>query len=317
MRIWNSILQARQEINKLKKYSVVTIGNFDGVHRGHQAIIRQTITNARRLDGLAIALTFANHTESLLGEAPLLINQPLVRRKLLTEQGLDALLEVEFSESLAGLDPEIFLNTWLIEGLNSRGIVIGHDFRFGSGGRGDYRFLEQAAAERGILLEKIAPVIENGEIVSSSKIRQHLAEGRLEQANRMLGYNFLIEGEVIKGEQLGRKLGYPTANVRLEPKYLLPCYGVYLVRTFVDNQFYFGVANVGIKPTFGKYSPLVEIYLFEVEPDLYHKNIRVEFLRFIRPENRFAGPEALRGQIARDVEIAQGFLKELIESESD
>lgn len=317
MKIWNSILQARQEINKLKKSSVVTIGNFDGVHRGHQAIIRQTIANARRLDSLAVALTFANHTESVLGEAPLLINQPLMRRKLLTEQGLDALLEVEFSENFAGLEPDTFFNTWLIEGLNSRAIVIGHDFRFGSGGRGDYRLLEQVAVERGILLEKIAPVIEDGEIISSSKIRQFLAEGRLEQANRMLGYNFLIEGEVIEGEQLGRKLGYPTANVRLEPKYLLPCYGVYLVRTFVNNQPYFGIANVGIKPTFGKCHPLVEIYLFEVELNLYHKIITVEFLRFIRPENRFAGPEALRRQIARDVEIAQGFLKDLIESESD
>lgn len=314
MKIWNSILQARQEISKLKKSSVVTIGNFDGVHRGHQAILRRTIANACRLDSLAIALTFSNHTESVLGEAPLLLNLPLIRRELLAGQGLDALLEVEFSQSFAGLEPEIFFNTWLIDGLNMRALVIGHDFRFGSAGRGDYRLLEQMTAEKGIILEKIAPVFEDGEIISSSKIRQLLAEGRLEQANRMLGYNFLIEGEVIEGEQLGRKLGYPTANVRLKPEYLLPCYGVYLVRLFVKNQSYFGIANVGIKPTFGKYYPLVEIYLFEVELNLYHEMVRVEFLKFIRPESRFSGPEALRAQIARDVETAQGFLKELMET---
>ncbi|NLW48649.1 MAG: riboflavin biosynthesis protein RibF [Firmicutes bacterium] len=316
MKIWNSILKARQEISKSPKSSVVTIGNFDGVHRGHQIILQRTIANARRLGGLAIALTFSNHTESLLGEAPLLLNQPLIRRELLAGQGLDALLEVEFSENFAGLEPDIFFRTWLIEGLNCKAIVIGHDFRFGSTGRGDYELLAQMATEKGIILEKIDPIVAAGQIISSSKIRQLLAEGRLELANQMLGYNFLIEGEVIEGEQLGRKLGYPTANLRLPSEYLLPCYGVYLVRLFVNDQYYFGIANVGIKPTFGKYRPLVEIYLFEVELDLYHKILRVEFLRFIRPENRFAGPEALRAQIARDVETAQGLLKELMESES-
>lgn len=309
MKIWSSILQARQEMGKLKKSSVATIGNFDGVHRGHQAIIKQTLANASQLNSLAIALTFSNHTESLLGEAPLLINMPLIRRELLAEQGLDALLEVEFTQTLANLEPEIFFKTWLIEAFNIRALVVGHDFRFGSDGRGDYQLLEQMADAKGILLERMVPIQEDGMVISSSKIRQLLAEGHIEQANRMLGYNFLIEGEVIEGERLGRKLGYPTANIRLKSEYLLPCYGVYLVRLFVENSFYFGIANVGIKPTFGKSHPLVEVYLFDVELNLYHKTVRVQFLRFIRPENRFAGPEALRAQIAHDVEVAQGFLK--------
>ncbi len=313
MKLWNSILQARQEISKSKKSSVVTIGNFDGVHRGHQAIIRHTIAKASQLDSLAIALTFSKHTESVLGEAPLLLNMPIVRRELLTKQGLDALLEVEFSENFAGLEPETFFNAWLMDGLNIRALVVGHDFRFGSAGRGDYLLLEEMVVDKGIYLEKIAPIKENGAIISSSKIRQLLAEGHIEQANRMLGYNFLIEGEVIEGERLARKLGYPTANIRLEPEYLLPCYGVYLVRIFINDHLYFGIANVGIKPTFGDYHPLVEIYLFDVELNLYHKNIRVEFLKFIRPENRFAGPEALRTQIGRDVEAAKDFLNELTE----
>lgn len=313
MKIWNSILQARQEIVKLKLSSVVTIGNFDGVHRGHQAIIGRTLANAHQLKSLAIALTFSNHTESLLGEAPFLLNMPFIRRELLAKQGLDALLEVEFTQTLADLEPETFFKTWLIEALNIRALVVGHDFRFGSAGRGDLQLLEQMAVENGILLERIAPIQEGGATISSSKIRQFLAEGHIEQANRMLGYNFMIEGEVIEGEQLGRKLGYPTANIRLKPEYLLPCYGVYLVRLSVENSFYFGIANVGIKPTFGISNPLVEIYLFEVELNLYHKIVRVEFFRFIRPENRFAGPEALRAQIERDVEAAQGLLKKLAE----
>lgn len=309
MKIWNSILQARQEISKLKMSSVVTIGNFDGVHRGHQAIIRRTLELAQELNSLAIVLTFANHTEKVLGEAPLLLNTPLFRRALLARQGVDALLEVEFTPNLADMEPEIFFETWLIKGLNIKALVIGHDFHFGSGGRGEYRLLKLMADQAGILLERVAPLQEDGEIISSSKIRQMLAEGRIEQANRMLGYNFMIEGEVIKGEQIGRRLGYPTANIRLKPEYLLPCYGVYLVMLSFEDQSYFGIANVGIKPTFGKSYPLVEVYLFDVEINLYRKMVRVEFLRFIRPENRFAGPEALKAQIARDVETARSFLR--------
>lgn len=314
MKTWSSILQARQEINQLKAGTVVTIGNFDGVHRGHQGIFERTLAYARQMNCLAVALTFANHTESVLGEAPLLLNMPLIRRELLTRQGLDALLEVDFSQNFAGLEPDTFFNTWLVEGLNSRALVVGHDFRFGSAGRGDYHLLEEMVLGKGILLEKIPPIKENGEIISSSKIRQLLAEGQIEKANRMLGYNFLIEGEVIEGEQLARRLGYPTANIRLKPEFLLPCYGVYLVRLSVKDRYYFGIANVGIKPTFGKFYPLVEIYLFDVELNLYHQIIRVEFLKFIRPENRFAGTEALSAQIGQDVETAQNLLKKLIGS---
>ena len=310
MKIWEYILQARQEMSQLKINSVVTIGNFDGVHRGHQAIIKRTLDLAQEFNSMAIALTFANHTESLLGEAPFLLNMPLFRRNLMAKEGLDALLEVEFIQNLADMEPETFFETWLLRGLNIKALVIGHDFRFGRNGRGDYQLLKGLTDEAGIILERIAPIQEEGEVISSSRIRQLLAEGRIEKANRMLGYNFMIEGEVIKGEQLGRKLGYPTANVRLNPKYILPCYGVYLVKLSIGDDYYFGVANVGIKPTFGKSHPLVEIYLFDVEINLYRKTVQVEFLRFIRPENRFAGPEALRMQIARDVEIAQSFLKD-------
>ncbi len=309
MKTWNSILQAGQKINELKMSSVVTIGNFDGVHRGHQAIIKRTLSLAQEHNSLAVALTFANHTESLLGEAPFLLNTSLFRRELLAKQGLDALLEVEFVQDLADMEPETFFETWLVKGLNIKALVIGHDFRFGQGGRGDFQLLNRLADETRIMLERVAPVQEDGEVISSSRIRQLLAEGRIEKANLMLGYNFMIEGEVIKGERLGRKLGYPTANIQLKPGYLLPCYGVYLVRLSVEGVFYFGVANVGIKPTFGKSRPLVEIYLFDIEINLYRKMVQVEFLRFIRPESRFDGPEELKTQIMRDVEIARSFLK--------
>ncbi len=311
MKIWQSILMARRELAAEKRQTAVTIGNFDGVHRGHQQIMRQTVELARPLGLTVVALTFLNHTESLLGESPLLINTPPLRRELLAKQGLDAVLEVPFDQGLAELEPETFLGTWLLEGLHARLIVVGYDFRFGREGRGDFQLLRDFGSAHGLEVERIAPILEKGMVIGSSKIRQLLAEGDLELANQMLGYPFVIEGPVVTGEQRGRTMGFPTANIRLEPRYLLPCYGVYLVRLQVGTRSYFGIANVGIKPTFQGSQPLVEVYLFDVEINLYQQLVRVEFLRFIRPENRFAGPEALRRQIEKDVKTAKGILEQL------
>jgi riboflavin kinase / FMN adenylyltransferase len=308
MKIWKSVLEARKEITKTKSGSVVTIGNFDGVHRGHQAIMRRTMQLAGENRRMAVAVTFTNHTESLLEERPLLLNTPSIRRELLLKQGLDALLEVEFDRKFAGLDPELFFKTWLVDGLHAKAVVVGYDFRFGKNGLGDYKLLQHLGAAGEMVIERIPPLKENGAVISSSKIRQLLIEGNVELANVMLGYSFVIEGEVVTGEQRGRKLGFPTANIRLEPEFLLPCFGVYLVKLLTGSRSYCGLANVGIKPTFGTVSPLVEVYLFDVEVDLYHQIARVEFLKFIRPENRFSGPEALKAQIAVDVKTAKGYL---------
>ena len=308
MKIWNSILQARGELAKSKANTVVTIGNFDGVHRGHQAIIQRTVELAEQGENLALTLTFLNHTEGLWGEKPFLLNMPSIRRELLARLGLNFLLEIEFEANFAALEPEVFFQTWLIDALKVKTLVIGHDFHFGAGDRGDYHLLQELGAAKGVAIERLAPVYQDGTIISSSRIRELLAEGRIDHANQLLGYPFVIEGEVVTGEQRGRKLGYPTANIHLEPEFLLPCYGVYLVRLTSGTTAYFGIANVGIKPTFGKFSPLVEVYLFDLELNLYHQLVRVEFLKFIRPENRFSGPEALKTQIANDIQIAKSFL---------
>lgn len=311
MIIWNSILEARRALLKENRMTAVTIGNFDGVHRGHQAIMRRTVELAREQNGLAVVLSFSNHSDDLLGERPFLINHPALRKQLLEQQGVDALLEVPFDREFAAMEAETFFHEWLVEGLKIRSLVVGYDFRFGAAGRGDYRLLRELADASGIYLERIPPVVEGESIISSSMIRQLLAQGKIEQANKMLGYPFTIEGTVVKGEQIGRKLGFPTANVRLEPQYLLPCYGVYLVRLKDAGKEFFGLANVGIKPTFGHYHPLVEVYLLDVEVNLYGHHVRIEFLRFIRPENRFSGPESLQRQINHDVETAREYINQL------
>jgi riboflavin kinase/FMN adenylyltransferase len=308
MRTWRSILQARQELNKTKKTTVVTIGNFDGVHRGHQNIMRRIVELARQTESISAVITFDSHSESLLGEQPLLLNTPQIRREFLAGQGIDCLLEIKFDRNFAGLEPELFFRTWLVEGLHAKSVVVGYDFRFGAERRGDFMLLQRLGLEAQVMIERVTPVYDGKEIISSSKIRQLLAEGRVERANQMLGYAFVIEGEVVGGEQRGRKLGFPTANIHLAPEYLLPCYGVYLVRMTVAQKDYFGLANVGIKPTFGRFMPLVEVYLFDLEINLYGRSARVEFLKFIRPENRFSGPEALKTQIQKDIEAAKSYL---------
>jgi riboflavin kinase/FMN adenylyltransferase len=310
MQIWKTILQAGQELSRTKKSTAVTIGNFDGVHRGHQAIMARTVELARERDMMTVVLTFHNHTDGFLGEPPFLLNNPAMRRKLLAKQGIDRLLEVEFDRNFAALEPETFFHTWLRERLHAQAVVVGYDFVFGARKRGNYQLLQSLGREAGMIIEQIPPVYDAGEIISSSKIRQLLAEGQINRANQMLGYPFVIAGEVTHGAKVARKMGFPTANLQLPECYLLPCYGVYLVKLGFQNKGFYGLANVGIKPTFGKFQPMVEVYLFDVELDLYHQPVQVEFLKFIRPENRFSGPEALQKQITRDIAVAKSYLKD-------
>lgn len=305
MQIWNSIDHAAQNIAAANTHSVVTIGNFDGVHRGHQAIIRRIIELAQATQKISVVVTFANHTDSILEKQPPLLNQPSIRRELLWQQGLDAILEVEFSQELAALSPELFFERWLVDRLRARAIVVGHDFKFGAKGSGDYRLLRQLGSPEQIAIEQFPPVFANGIVISSSEIRQLILKGDIELANQMLGYAFTIVGEVVAGEQRGRKLGFPTANIYLGPEYLLPAYGVYLVTFNVEKQTYHGIASVGVKPTFGGSDPLIEVHLFDAALDLYHKTAKVGFLKFIRPEMRFSNPDTLREQIIKDVETGK------------
>lgn len=268
MRIWNSLGQANNEIAALNTGTALTIGNFDGVHRGHQAIIRRVAELAQKFGSLPVVVTFLNHTQELFGQAPPLINQPIIRQKLLAEYGLAAVLEVEFNHQFALLSPEAFFDDWLVKGLKATAIVVGHDFRFGAGGKGDYQLLRKLAKTAEIYSEQFPPVVEGGEVISSSRIRRLLLDGSLEAANRMLGYPFTLTGVVVEGEKRGRKLGFPTANIRIPPGILLPAYGVYLVRFTVEGETFYGVASVGVKPTFGAYAPLIEVFLLGADLDL-------------------------------------------------
>ncbi len=307
MKVWNSITQVQHE-NSLA--TVVTIGNFDGVHLGHQAIIERTVILARLQNVTSLAVTFVNHTESLFHEAPRLINLPSIRRERLSKQGLDALLELQFDQQLSETQPEEFFDLYLVKTLKARLVVVGYDFRFGAKGRGDFALLQSLGSRYGVGIERVEPVQVDGVTVSSSKIRQYLIDGQLELANQMLGYDFYIESQVIPGEKRGRTMGFPTANLMVGDEFILPRYGVYFVRLTAGDQVYYGIANVGIKPTFGGKIPLVEVFLFDVTMNLYDIHVKVDFLRFIRPEARFSGLEELKEQIAQDIIVAKNFLND-------
>ncbi len=311
MKIWEKLGEAKQDLTNA--ISAVTIGNFDGVHRGHQMIIRSTIELARQISGQAIIVSFSNHTDGIVGERPPLLNQPVIRKELLSKLGVDGLLVIEFNREFAELTPEIFFEQWLVKGLKSRAIVVGYDFKFGAAGRGDYQLLQQLCNPKDIVHKQIDAVREDGQIISSSMIRQLISAGKIELANEMLGYHFEIVGTVAHGEQRGRTLGFPTANIQLDPQYLLPAYGVYLVEFVVEGKTFSGVAGVGVKPTFGIYAPMIEVYVLDTEQDFYNKTVRVRFLRFLRAETQFTDADALKKQIAVDVKMARIYLQETMD----
>ncbi|HEX3046635.1 MAG TPA: bifunctional riboflavin kinase/FAD synthetase [Bacillota bacterium] len=310
MNVWSTLEDCRRDILAIGKPTIATVGNFDGVHRGHQAILRRMMALKQARNLPAIMLTFENHTESLLGKQPGLLNTPEFRRELLARQGVDGVLEVEFNRELASLGPEGFFSTWLMDGMRVGGLVVGYDFKFGAGARGDYQMLEKLGAAEGIRVERVSPVQEGEIVISSSKIRELISQGAIEIANQLLGYSFLVTGEVVKGEQRGRGLGFPTANLSLKPGYIQPKFGVYLVKFRTGEDSYFGVASIGVKPTFGQYAPLLEVHLFDVQLDLYGQLAQVEFLKFIRPEQKFANAEALVAQMKKDLQMAKDLAQE-------
>lgn len=312
MHIWNSLDAARQELIQAAAHTVVTIGNFDGVHLGHRAIIGRALEMAKSSHCLGVVATFTNHTGSLWGKKPPLITTPAVRRAILSELGIDGLLEIEFNRDLAAMEPEKFFQSWIVDGLHARGLVVGYDFHFGNRARGDFELLQRLCEAGEIRIERVPPFNIDGEVASSSRIRELLAAGSLEAANRVLGEYYRLTGRVIQGEQRGRTLGFPTANLPLDPDFMVLRYGVYLVRMRVDGMEadeYYGLANIGVKPTFGHYNPLLEVYLIDVEPDLYSREVTVEFLHFIRNEIRFPDAAALVNQMRQDLEKARELLR--------
>ncbi len=297
----------------------IAIGNFDGLHLGHRALFDAAQKLAHASFGPCCALTFEPHPARLLAPdyAPKLICSLDRKRELLAQAGVEDLIEQPFDRAFMALSPDDFVDLLIATGVAA--VVVGHDFTYGKARAGSVESLRRALEERGVRLHVVAQVTVNGLVVSSTKIREFILAGRVEAANMLLGRPFDLDGEVVRGAGRGRKLGWPTANLRT-PNELHPSVGVYAVRALVlpagePAMLWKGAANLGLNPTFnsdtvpgGEAHLSLEVHLFDVDLDLYGRRLRVEFIHRLRDERRFSGVEALKEQIGKDVETAKRLL---------
>ena len=289
--------------------TVVTIGNFDGIHLGHRALISAAVNEAH-LRGCASALvTFNPHPQEIIHSQQSVshICTSVHQLRLLEEQGLDEVHVIQFTSEMSQMHPEDFALQFLIKRFDLVKLVIGYDFRFGKHRAGDFKLLENLSQQFNFSLEEIAPVQQKGQTVSSSLIRQLIREFRFAEIPQYLGREYSIYGKVEKGEQRGKKLGFSTANIFPEVTLALAA-GVYVTKIKLTNKIYFGVTNAGNKPTFGNNTFTVETFIFDFEDDIYGEYLEVIPLHQLRPETKFLGMEDLKKQIMKDVKSAQKYL---------
>ena len=289
--------------------TVVTIGNFDGIHLGHRELISASVNEAQ-LRGCASALvTFNPHPQEIIhSQQPVShICTSVHQLRLLEEQGLDEVHVIQFTRELSQMLPEEFALQFLIKRFDLVKRVIGYDFRFGKHRAGDFKLLENLSQQFNFSLEEIAPVQQKGQTVSSSLIRQLIREFRFAEIPQYLGRDYSIYGKVEKGEQRGKKLGFSTANIFPEVTLALAA-GVYVTKIKLANKIYFGVTNAGSKPTFGNNTFTVETFIFDFEDDIYGEYLEVMPLHQLRPETKFKGMEDLKKQIMKDMKSAKKYL---------
>ena len=291
------------------KGTVIAIGNFDGVHRGHQAVIAAARERAAGLGRPAAALTFEAHPRRILRpDLPMFrLTEPPAKLRLLAATAIKGVLVMTFDAALAAVSAEEFIARTLVERLAVAGATIGFDFHFGKNRGGSPAFLAEQGRRYGFPVDIIPPLEDEGRPVSSSVIRAALAAGRVVEAAELLGYPWFVTGPVIHGDQRGRDLGYPTANLRLDPACELK-HGIYAVRVGLDGTVHDGVASFGRRPTFGEGAPLLEVHLFDFSGDLYGRTIDVAFIGWIRAEMRFEGIDELIRHMDDDSRLARAVL---------
>lgn len=288
--------------------SVVTIGAYDGLHRGHIAVISSVVERARQLGERSAVVTFDRHPASVVRpeSAPLLITSLEQRIELLEQTGVDAVVVLEFNEAASTEEAEDFIRRVFVEGLSAKEIIVGEDFHFGRGRRGDVRLLSAVGEEHDFVVTPLElRRSDSEEIFSSTAIRAALRRGDITTANTMLGRNVVISGQVVHGDERGRTIGFPTANVDIPEGFIVPADGVYAARCMTEAGHQFACAvNIGKRPTFygSADRSLVECHLLDFSGDLYGQSLAVEFVERLRDEQRFEGLDALTAQLRTDVE---------------
>jgi riboflavin kinase / FMN adenylyltransferase len=303
------VVHGTDDVPAAARGGALAIGNFDGVHRGHQALIAAALAEARQQGRPAGVILFEPHPREVFQpDKPHFRLTPLPRKLALLEGlGLDMAVVVRFDAALAGLTADDFIDRVLVRALDVAHVVVGYDFRFGKGRSGDPETLQRAGAQHGFGVTVVAQVAEAGEVFSSSAVRAELAQGDVEGAASMLGHWWRVAGTVVGGAKRGTGLGYPTANLVLPPGTAL-AHGIYAVRVYFDGRRLDGAAYLGTRPTFDDGEAVLEVFLFDFDGDLYGRPIEVEFIGFVRADAKFASAAALQEQMARDCERARQIL---------
>ncbi len=306
------VIYTTDEINSFKIKTGVGLGNFDGLHIGHMALINTLIRESRLNNLCSIVYTFTKHPENILRKkliTPLLLTEQK-KVELLGEIHLDYLYFDEFNEEFSRLSPEDFVKKILIDKLNIKLAVAGYDYRFGYMGQGDIPLLKELGIKYGFRVVVIPAIKCDNEVVSSTKIRQCIINGQLETAYKLLGRNYSITAEVVSGRRIGNTIGFPTANIHPERFLVLPANGVYITKTLLDGKLYNSMTNVGFNPTFEDVKEkTVETHIIDFNRDIYGKKIEVFFLKKIRDEKKFESVDLLKEQIAEDMQTTKKYLE--------
>ncbi|RFS13653.1 bifunctional riboflavin kinase/FAD synthetase [Emticicia sp. C21] len=288
--------------------AIVTSGTFDGVHLGHQKILQILREKTEVSGGESVVLTFWPHPRMVVSQdsqSLKLLSTVDEKIELLEKQDVNHLLIVPFTREFSELSSEEYVQRILLETIGTKKLVIGYDHHFGRNREGNFQYLENNSDRFGIGIEEISRQEIENLVISSTKIRQSLLEGNVKSANDLLGRNYSFSGIVVKGRQLGRTIGFPTANVQVSESYkLIPTNGVYAVRTLVRGQWLNGIMNIGNRPTVDGIGRTQEVHILNFSDDIYGENITVELIDYIRPEQKFNGIEELKNQILKDQERA-------------
>lgn len=297
----------------ISRETAIALGNFDGIHLGHLALLDEVVAMAKSLGCPSSALIFKNHTKNLTeGISQELLTSRSQKHEILKKAGIDIIYEMDFDEKIMRLSPLEFVERFLSDHLKIKGIVVGYDYRFGYKAKGRVPELRKLCRDVDIKLAVKDAVTDEDGVISSTRIRQAVKEGKPDLANRLLGRPFSIEGTVVEGKQLGRTIGIPTANLLLNTHYVRPKFGVYLARVHVEGRSYYAATNIGTNPTFKEEEIKVESYLYNYEGEsLYEKSIEVELLKFIRPEITFNSVQELKRKMDEDLDYIREEIKRI------
>ena len=304
------VISSLENIKEPFAYAVITVGNFDGVHIGHQGLLKEVKKRADKMSGTSVVLTFEPHPLKVLKEKKIPLITPFERKiELIEKLGIDVVICLPFTREFSKVSAREFVEEILLKKIGMKEIVVGYDYTFGHKREGNIDLLKKLGDELGFKVCILGPILVDNMIVSSTRIRNLIMEGELEKVKTLLNRYYQVSGEVIAGhDRGGRLLGFPTANLKLVNE-VFPKNGVYVVEVIYNNKVYGGVTNIGFKPTFGNDALSVETHILDFDQNIYGKKIKLNFIKRLRNEKRFSSIEALAAQIKRDIEEARRILQ--------